>query len=73
MAGHWIYLVYRTASGEYLGRPAMMKRSRPGLLLPQEVMDYAREIVRIDTKVEGTSVGKMLKDLGGAVLWSGLK
>jgi len=73
MAGHWVYIVYRTASGEYVGRPAMMKRSQPGLLSPDELRDYAREVIRIDTKVPGTSVGELLNELGGASIWSGLK
>lgn len=73
MAGHWIYVVYRSRSGEFIGRPAMMQTADAGLLNPAKLMGFVRQIIRTDTSSPESSVGKMLAGMGGPVVWSGLK
>ena len=73
MAGHWIYVVYRSRTGEFIGRPAMMGTSEGGLLVPAKLMGFVRQIIRTDTSSPESSVGKMLASMGGAIVWGGLK
>lgn len=73
MAGHWIYVVYRSRNGEFIGRPAMMQTADPGLLIPEKLMAFVRLIVSADTSNTESSVGRMLSSMGGAIVWSGLK
>lgn len=68
MAGHWIYIVYRTKSGEFFGRPAMMQTAKPGLAPPDVVTAYVRQVIKMDMTRPGSSVGEMLRQGGGATV-----
>lgn len=68
MAGHWLYVVYRTKSGEFFGRPAMIQTEKPGLASPDVVTAYVRHVIKLDLTRPDSSVGAMLRQCGGTTV-----
>lgn len=70
-AGHWLTILYRLADGTILTRPAFVQAEQTkGLLSPEKLKDWAREIALADTSNPSTSVYKMIHSSGGAMLAS---
>ena len=75
MAGHWIYIAYRTRDGQgIITRPVWLSTVHPGIgragrfLDPSDLMQMVRTVVQSETTSSQTMVGRALADEGGAIV-----
>lgn len=75
MAGHWVYLAYRTRNGRgIITRPVWVSTLHPGIgragqfLDPADLMELVRTVVHGDTTSSQTMVGRALAAEGGAIV-----
>lgn len=75
MAGHWIYLAYRTRNGQgIITRPVWVSTLHPGIgrsgrfLDPSDLSQLVRTVVHGDTTSSQTLVGRGLAAEGGAIV-----
>lgn len=75
MAGHWIYLAYRTRNGQgIITRPIWVSTAHPGIgragrfLGPPDLMHLVRAVVHGDATSSQTLVGRGLAAEGGAIV-----
>lgn len=70
--GHWLYLLYRTAAGTSIARPAYAGRGAAagsnGLLAPKLLAGLVRQVVQVDLGNPGGVVFGKIKADGGAKL-----
>lgn len=75
MAGHWIYLAYRTRNGHgIITRPIWVSTAHPGIgragrfLDPSDLKGLVRTVVQSETTTTQTLVGRSLAAEGGAIV-----
>ncbi|OUM00733.1 hypothetical protein [Variovorax sp. JS1663] len=75
MAGHWVYLAYRTRNGQgIITRPIWVSSVHPGIgragrfLDPSDLMLLVRTVVQSETASSQTMVGRGLAAEGGAIV-----
>jgi hypothetical protein len=66
--GHWVYIGYRMLDGSTICRPLFFRSGGQGFIPPEALTDVVRRVVVQDTKATGSTVGRMLKRAGGALL-----
>ncbi|CAN7328720.1 hypothetical protein [Variovorax sp. LjRoot178] len=75
MAGHWIYIAYRTKNGKgIITRPVWVSSVHPGIgqtgrfLDPDRLLAIVRSVVHGDTTSTQTTVGNAIAADGGAIV-----
>lgn len=75
MAGHWVYLAYRTRNGEgIITRPIWVSSLHPGIgrsgrfLDPHVLQELVRDVVRNETTTNQSFVSRALSAEGGAIV-----
>lgn len=75
MAGHWVYLAYRTKTGHgIITRPIWISSVHPGIgrvgrfLDPVDLLGIVRTVVRSETSSTQSMVGKTIAAEGGAIV-----
>jgi hypothetical protein len=66
--GHWVYIGYRMLDGSTICRPLFFRSGGQGFIPPEALTDVVRRVVVQDTKATSSTVGRMLKRSGGALL-----
>ncbi len=66
--GHWVYIGYRMLDGSTICRPLFFRSGGQGFIPPEALTDVVRRVVVQDTKATNSTVGRMLKRAGGALL-----
>lgn len=69
VTGHWLTIMYRLKDGTCLTRPAYAEgRAISGLMSPEQLAKWVREIVAADTGNTATSVYQVMQSAGGPKL-----
>ena len=66
--GHWLYIGYRMLDGSTICRPLFFRSHGLGFVPPEALTDVVRRVVAQDTRTPTSTVGRMLKRSGGALL-----
>lgn len=66
--GHFIYVGYRMLDGSTICRPIFFNGGPAGLVAADTITDMVRRVVVHDHKTPDSTVGRMLKRSGGALL-----
>jgi hypothetical protein len=67
LAGHWVYMAYRGHDASITCRPLYFNAHEMGFVPPEALYSMVRQVVRQDL-APGSSVAKLLKRAGGALL-----
>lgn len=67
LAGHWVYMAYRGRDASITCRPLYFNGLEAGFVAPEVLAGMLRQVVRQDL-APGSSVAKLLKKAGGALL-----
>lgn len=66
ITGHWLTILYRLKDGTSLTRPAYTEgRAISGLMSPEHLTKWVKEIVAIDTANKASSVYQIMQSAGG--------
>jgi len=66
--GHFMYVGYRMLDGSTISRPMFFSGGPAGFVGPDTITDMVRRVVVQDHKTPDSTVGRMLKKSGGALL-----
>jgi hypothetical protein len=66
--GHWVYIGYRMHDASTICRPGFFRTGAPGFVEPGALTHYVRQVMAHDLTSPPSSVSKMLKRAGGAII-----
>lgn len=66
--GHWIYIGYLMHDGSTICRPGFFRTHETGFVQPEALQHYVRQVVAHDLGNAQSSVGRMIKRAGGAII-----
>jgi hypothetical protein len=71
LAGHWLYLVYRTHDDGQVGRPAFLNQPALGFIPPLVLQETIEQVIAAD--LVSPTVGSFLQEGGGPILHETLR
>ena len=66
--GHWVYIGYQMLDGSTICRPGFFRTHESGFVTPEALQHYVRQVVAHDLGNDQSTVGRMIKRAGGAII-----
>jgi hypothetical protein len=68
LEGHWVYIGYQMLDSSTICRPGFFRTHEAGFVPPEALTHYVRQVVANDMGNAQSSVGRMIKRAGGAII-----